>query len=943
MAECKGKITVEISEDYLSAHLLFTPNPEGKLWTLKGINDFLDDQKIVFGLDDQAISRAFQNFCDKKSFKSDNIAYGKPPETPKPARIELYENDIPPEMHSVMQEALEKAAEPKIVKIETIDPKGPFKKEKEEVRTQVSINPKVLKQGYYRKGEELGTYYDVYEGKAGTSVEGHSISPGTTLKKNSVFYLGDGLQKDKANKVCAEYNGFLRMGENWADLVPFNDHTVELSLSKDKSNCLLTITPGPAHLAPPSLDIIYKQVEKLNYPKEYLIKSSILESAVKKIIASGKKQIFSISDSRDSKIDFQVNENLTEANLHLVKGRGKGSKLDLNQISKELNSKGFKGLQIGSLKESITSFYFSDEMETTIPLCKGKEPERGNDRSINFSVTFQSENFLAELKEYLREREELLQPYSSIKPFPPDKVEQVALVEEGDRLFSLSALQKGKDGRDVFGKAIPGVRGNDPVLHLYEGINYEEGMAKASQRGILEIFNDQEKNALYARIRQHKDSQIIVRVSENRMQASVNIDLPSGSGLYASGERIHNALDQVNVIEGILEDRIEEAAKRSHEGEVLSDFLVAEGKYPLDKDREMRLFLDIDQKERNYAPVKISEKIGEIVKANNSSGYTVLGEILESSSANSIEIGENIEIKEDEETGIQSLYASASGQLFFDSKKIFIKDTLKIEGNLSSTMGKIIFPGNIHITGSVQSQAVVKAGENIHVDHVVEAALLSADGNIIVGKGIKGNKKAALRSQKAITLNYAEESLLMSVEKLDVKKALLHCNVKCNNRLVMPPNGKVIGGSLKCKEGLETGNLGNDRGTHTFVSFGQDYLVEDQIRQTEKDIEKIQQQMLKIDQIIEKIQEQGGKNDVLMEAREKKKKALKMMEKKNLKIFLLREKFEMHYDSDILVRDNLFPGVVFESHGRTLEINETIERVKVFFDQNTGKIGYKKL
>jgi len=942
MAECKGKITVEISDDYLSAYLLFTPNPEGKSWTQKQINDYLDDQGVVYGLDDEAISRAYKDFCEKKSFKSDVIARGTPPETPKPARVELHENKIPPEILSVMKEALKEAPAPKIEILEDSEAKGPFKKDKDKKRT-VPINPKVLHHGYYRKGEELGVYYDVFEGKAGTSVEGHSITPGVPQKKDKVFHLGKGLKKDKENKVCAEYNGFLRIGENWADMVPFNDHTIELSLSKDKSNCILSIEPGLKHLSPPPVEHIFEMAEKLNYPRENLIKEDLLESAIKKIIASGKPQKFSISASKDAEINILINENQTKAELQLRKGRGKGKKLDLNEISKTLNSKGLKGLNIKSLKESITAFYFSEEMEINLPLCEGVEPERGKDRSINFSVSFQTEDFLKELKEYLQDKPDILAPYSSLKKFPMENVEQVALVEEGTRLFSISALQKGKDGKDVFGKTIPGIRGNDPDLQLFEGIDYKEGLATAKQKGILEIFNDQENNRLYARIRQHKDSQVVVRISENHMQATVHIDLPSGSGLYANEERIHEALKQVNVIEGIQEERITEAANQSHQGDVISDFMVAEGKYPLDKDRELRLLLDIDQKERNYAPVKISEKIGEIEKSTNSSGYTVLGEILESNSSDTIEVGENIEIKENEESGLQTLYASASGQLFFDKKKIFIKDTLKIEGNLSSTMGRIVFPGNVHVMGSVQSQAVVKAGENITVDHVVEAALLSADGNIRIGKGVKGNKKAAIRSQKGISLSYAEETSLMSVEKLDVQKALLHCNVKCNNRLILPPNGKVIGGNLKCREGLETGSLGNDRGTSTFISFGQDYLVEDQIRQTEKDIEKIQQQMLKIDQIIEKIQEQGGSNEVLMEAREKKKKALKMMEKKNLKVFLLREKFEMHFDSDILVKDNIYPGVVFESHGRTLEINETLQRVRVFFDQNTGKVGYKSL
>jgi uncharacterized protein (DUF342 family) len=268
---------------------------------------------------------------------------------------------------------------------------------------------------------------------------------------------------------------------------------------------------------------------------------------------------------------------------------------------------------------------------------------------------------------------------------------------------------------------------------------------------------------------------------------------------------------------------------------------------------------------------------------------------------------------------------------------------LTIEGDLSSTMGRITFPGHVHINGSVQSQSVIRAGENILVKNVVESALLTAEGYIKIGRGVKGNKKAALMSHKYIQLNYAEETNLMATEDLLVEKALLHCIVKSNGKLKSSSKAKIIGGTLKLREGMITGNIGTQRGSKTHISFGQDYLVEDQILMVDRDIKKIQQQMLKVDGIIEKIQSKGGKNEVLLEAREKKKKALKMLEKKNLKNFLLKEKFEMHFESEIIIHGTVESGTIFESHGRTLEISEPISGIIVFFDQNNGKVSHKKL
>lgn len=945
MAEVKGKITVEISDDYLEAILLYTPNEEGKLWTPKSINDLLDEEGVCFGLDDKAIDKAYQGFKNKSIRKSEVIARGKKPELPQASKLELKEEPVPENIKAIMGSILSKAQRPEIYRVEKEVIKGPFKKEEiKEKRIPVKVNPQIEQHGYYRKDQEIGTLIEAFEGRPGTSVQGHNISQGAKGKQ-SPFLFGENLRKGPGNKIYTDQTGFLRVGKNWADIIPFKDHHLEVKLSKDHSNCILTVVPGLKDLPSPSIDLLHRLVEEKEYDRVYLLPDEQINGYISKCIRQNKTASFAISQDKDAVIELRIDPTETKAELHLAKGMGKGVKLDLNKVSASINGKNLKGVQTAILKEEITGFYFSPEMETTITLCEGVLPERGKDRSVNFLVNFQEESFLDELKEYLEEKPELSGPYASLKQFSIDQVAQVALVSKGDKIFSLGSASVGKPGKDVYGKEIPGIKGNDPELKLFEGIDYLEGSATAAEDGILEVMEDLDNQKLFARIRQHRDSAINVLISENQMQAYLDIDLPTGSGLYANEERIQDALDDAEVIKGILEEQIEEAAHRSQGGEVLADFLIAEGKFPMDEKTELRMLIDIDQQRKNSAPIKKGEKIGEILSrsAKDASGYTVLGEKLESNSKESIQLGDNIESREDKEKNLTSLYAEASGQLFFDGQQIFIKDTLTISGDINSTMGKVVFPGNVIVKGSVQSQVMVKAGEHIKVAEVVESALLSAEGNIEIGKGVKGNKKAAIHCQRALRLGYAEETSLMAVEGIEVQKALLHCNIKCNALLKTSPQGKIIGGLIKSKEGLETGTIGSDRGAPTLISFGQDYLVEDQIAQTERDIEKIQGQLLKIDSIIQKIQDNGGKNEVLLEAREKKRKALKMIEKKNLKIFLLREKFEMHYESSIVVRDRVFPGTVFESHGRKLELKETLKSVRVFFDQNTGKVSYSNL
>jgi uncharacterized protein len=70
---------------------------------------------------------------------------------------------------------------------------------------------------------------------------------------------------------------------------------------------------------------------------------------------------------------------------------------------------------------------------------------------------------------------------------------------------------------------------------------------------------------------------------------------------------------------------------------------------------------------------------------------------------------------------------------------------------------------------------------------------------------------------------------------------------------------------------------------------------------------------------------------------------LKVQEKKVVKNFLMKDKFELHFDSEVKVSGSIYPGTVFESHGRKLEIKEHLTSTVIFFDSSSGKISTKRI
>ena len=76
----------------------------------------------------------------------------------------------------------------------------------------------------------------------------------------------------------------------------------------------------------------------------------------------------------------------------------------------------------------------------------------------------------------------------------------------------------------------------------------------------------------------------------------------------------------------------------------------------------------------------------------------------------------------------------------------------------------------------------------------------------------------------------------------------------------------------------------------------------------------------------------------LVKARKQKVMLMKSLEKKGVRLFTLREKFEEHFKSEIIIRGTVYPGVIFESHGRYYDVKNEKKNIRIYFEEETGRI-----
>lgn len=430
-----------------------------------------------------------------------------------------------------------------------------------------------------------------------------------------------------------------------------------------------------------------------------------------------------------------------------------------------------------------------------------------------------------------------------------------------------------------------------------------------------------------------------------------------GTGAPLTWENVQTAISEAGVTRGINEKLVQKAFQRVQAGKEIADVVFARGKHAADAPESRLRYLvhvasghsmtlrangtaDYRNQDR-ITTVTAGTAIAEVVAPSTDAedGWDVLGNSIEARDGKDQDVsaGTNVRL-ETEENGRVVLVATADGELIVDGNRFEIRAAHTIEGDVDLSSGNVKFPGTVTIKGSVRSGFVVMAQGDIQVAELVEAALLSAAGDVVVNQGVKGAARAVIRAKGNIGCTFAEQATLLAVGNVQAKNSLVHCKVKCNGKVRMiGDRGSVVGGTLQVRSGLETHNLGSERGAHTSVSFGQNYLIADQIEREEREIEKVKREVTALDLAL-KEKQRGGDQTAINELHAKKLAMLKTLEKRGLRVFTLRERFEEHFDSEIVVHGTVYPGVVLESHGRTVEITAPKKDVSFTFDRVSGRI-----
>lgn len=349
------------------------------------------------------------------------------------------------------------------------------------------------------------------------------------------------------------------------------------------------------------------------------------------------------------------------------------------------------------------------------------------------------------------------------------------------------------------------------------------------------------------------DGKCFAVISQDQLKAWLFTLPPVGDGRRASPMDAQRCLEQNNICHGVIPGACESSVL-----ECFAVVLAAQGERPCDGQdgvieelypREIvpRYHATgpndiVNFKELNWLQtVTMGDVICKITPPiPGTPGCSVTGQALHQYQGKlpPLPMGKNLKLSKD---GTQ-ITTQCEGRLRFVDGCFCVDTSLVIYGNVDQTVGNIVMPGDVTIKGSVESGFLVYAKGNLHVEGVVEKAYLSAQGDVTIKMGVKGDGVAVVESGGDLRCSFVENATLRAHGSITAEY-IINSSVQARRNLFLTNRkGTLVGGTIQVGQRLEARVIGNTANRPIEISLGLDPDVVEEIKQYQRILTQLQSQ-----------------------------------------------------------------------------------------------------
>lgn len=174
------------------------------------------------------------------------------------------------------------------------------------------------------------------------------------------------------------------------------------------------------------------------------------------------------------------------------------------------------------------------------------------------------------------------------------------------------------------------------------------------------------------------------------------------------------------------------------------------------------------------------------------------------------EDGQPFEFKHDATIRVASdnkIVAGVDGVLDLNGEASCVSDTINVDQFVDFHTGNIDFTGNVLIKEGIRDCFEVKAGQDIEVRGLIEAATVIAGRDLHCLGGFAGREQGHARTEGSLHAKYLDAVSLRVRGELCVAREMINCHAVVLGA-INSPRGAIIGGETRAPGRLNIGEIG---------------------------------------------------------------------------------------------------------------------------------------
>lgn len=438
------------------------------------------------------------------------------------------------------------------------------------------------------------------------------------------------------------------------------------------------------------------------------------------------------------------------------------------------------------------------------------------------------------------------------------------------------------------------------------------------------------------------NEEMTMTVSPDNMEVCCRFYPPANGGGRINVQEILKDFNGKGVRAGIDQDEI---LRFMEERLYCTDYIMAKGTPPVeghDAHIEYYFNTDVNLKPKknedgsvDYRQLNVISHVAEgqciarlFPEDRGKPGKTVLGGELKPAPVKTmhLEYGNHIRISEDK----TELYSEVTGHATLVNDKVFVSDVYEVPADVDNSTGNIDYSGNVYVKGNVKGGFAIHAQGDVIVDGVVEDAVIQAEGQIIVKRGIHGMTKGILKARGNILCKFVENATVISGGSVETD-CILHSKVSASGSItVSGKKGFITGGVIRAGSLIEAQTIGSSMGAVTKIEVGIEPQKKARLTRLQKELAEQQKTIEQIDVILKTYSEKMAKGEQL--SREKMNyvdqlaKALKEKKKEAApvrdEVASLQVEMQQERNARVRVSRTIYAGVIVTISDMSLTMKE---------------------